>query len=33
MAGTVMVLLPILAVFAILQRHIVNGFTQGGVKG
>lgn len=33
MAGTVMVLLPILAVFAFLQRHIVNGFTQGGVKG
>ena len=33
MAGTVMVLLPILAVFALLQRHIVNGFTQGGVKG
>ncbi|MBO0843397.1 MAG: carbohydrate ABC transporter permease [Nocardioides sp.] len=33
MAGTVMVLLPILVVFAVLQRHIVNGFTQGGVKG
>ena len=33
MAGTVMVLVPVLLVFAVLQRHIVNGFTQGGVKG
>ncbi|NUO58579.1 MAG: carbohydrate ABC transporter permease [Hamadaea sp.] len=33
MAGTVMVLLPVLVVFAALQRHIVTGLTQGGVKG
>jgi len=33
MAGTVLVLVPVLLVFAVLQRHIVNGFTQGGVKG
>lgn len=33
MAGSVMVLVPVLLVFAVLQRHIVNGFTQGGVKG
>ena len=33
MAGTVMVLLPVLVVFTMLQRHIVNGLTQGGVKG
>ncbi|MEP9382541.1 carbohydrate ABC transporter permease [Nocardioides sp. KR10-350] len=33
MAGTVMVLVPVLLVFSTLQRHIVNGFTQGGVKG
>lgn len=33
MAGTVMVIVPVLLVFSALQRHIVNGFTQGGVKG
>jgi sn-glycerol 3-phosphate transport system permease protein len=33
MAGTVMVLLPVLVVFAALQRYIVTGLTQGGVKG
>ena len=33
MAGTVLVLLPVLVVFTMLQRHIVNGLTQGGVKG
>ncbi|MFG2043792.1 carbohydrate ABC transporter permease [Dactylosporangium sp. NPDC048998] len=33
MAGTVMVLLPVLVVFAALQRHIVTGLTHGGVKG
>jgi sn-glycerol 3-phosphate transport system permease protein len=33
MAGTVLVLVPVLLLFAVLQRHIVNGFTQGGVKG
>ncbi len=32
MAGTVMVLLPVLLVFTALQRHIVTGLTQGGVK-
>ncbi|WP_433201488.1 carbohydrate ABC transporter permease [Dactylosporangium sp. CS-047395] len=33
MAGTVMVLLPVLVVFAALQRYIVTGLTQGAVKG
>ncbi|WP_426503245.1 carbohydrate ABC transporter permease [Dactylosporangium sp. McL0621] len=33
MAGTVMVLLPVLLVFAALQRYIVTGLTQGAVKG
>ena len=33
MAGTVLVLVPVLLVFSLLQRQIVNGFTQGGVKG
>jgi sn-glycerol 3-phosphate transport system permease protein len=33
LAGTVMVLLPVLVVFAALQRYIVAGLTQGGVKG
>lgn len=32
MAGTVMAVLPVLVVFAVLQRHIVTGLTQGGVK-
>lgn len=32
MAGTVMAVLPVLVVFAALQRHIVTGLTQGGVK-
>jgi sn-glycerol 3-phosphate transport system permease protein len=33
MAGTVMVLVPVLVVFAALQRYIVTGLTQGAVKG
>jgi len=33
MAGSLIVILPILLVFAVLQRHIVSGFTQGAVKG
>ena len=32
MAGTVLVVLPVLVVFAALQRHIVSGLTQGAVK-
>lgn len=32
MAGTVMVVLPVLVVFAALQRYIVAGLTQGAVK-
>ena len=32
MAGTVLVVLPVLIVFAALQRHIVSGLTQGAVK-
>ena len=32
MAGTVLVVLPVLVVFAMLQRHIVSGLTQGAVK-
>lgn len=33
MAGAVIVLLPILIVFAALQRYIVSGLTQGSVTG
>ena len=33
MAGSVIVLLPILIVFAALQRYIVSGLTQGSVTG
>jgi sn-glycerol 3-phosphate transport system permease protein len=33
MAGAVLVVVPILIVFIILQRHIVTGLTQGAVKG
>lgn len=32
MAGAVLVILPVLVVFAALQRHIVSGLTQGAVK-
>ncbi len=32
MAGTVMVVVPVLVVFAAFQRHIVSGLTQGAVK-
>lgn len=32
MAGAVLVILPVLIVFAALQRHIVAGLTQGAVK-
>lgn len=32
MAGTVMVLVPVLVVFAAFQRYIVSGLTQGAVK-
>ncbi|MGG5753461.1 carbohydrate ABC transporter permease [Zafaria sp. Z1313] len=33
MAGAVLVILPVLLVFALLQRHIVAGLTQGSVTG
>ncbi|MDN5727303.1 MAG: carbohydrate ABC transporter permease [Propionibacteriales bacterium] len=33
MAGAVLVILPVLVVFAALQRHIVAGLTQGSVTG
>ena len=33
MAGTVLVIAPVLLVFAMLQRHIVSGLTQGSVTG
>ncbi|MFX4273016.1 carbohydrate ABC transporter permease [Propionibacteriaceae bacterium Y1685] len=33
MAGAVMVIVPVLIVFAALQRHIVAGLTQGSVTG
>lgn len=33
MAGTVVVILPVLAIFAVLQRWIVAGLTQGAVTG
>jgi sn-glycerol 3-phosphate transport system permease protein len=33
MAGAVLVVVPILVVFIILQKHIVTGLTQGAVKG
>ena len=32
MAGAAMVIVPVLVVFALLQRHIVAGLTQGAVK-
>lgn len=32
MAGVVLVILPVLIVFAALQRHVVSGLTQGAVK-
>lgn len=33
MAGTVLVLAPILIIFLILQRHMIKGLTAGAVKG
>ncbi|GAA3698272.1 carbohydrate ABC transporter permease [Zhihengliuella alba] len=33
MAGAVLVIVPVLIVFALLQRHIVAGLTQGSVTG
>ncbi|MCO1339121.1 glycerol-3-phosphate ABC transporter permease [Kocuria polaris] len=33
MAGSVLVIVPVLVVFALLQRHIVSGLTQGSVTG
>ncbi|MCW1806259.1 carbohydrate ABC transporter permease, partial [Brachybacterium squillarum] len=33
MAGTVVVIIPVLLVFAALQRYIVSGLTQGSVTG
>ncbi|GAB3755722.1 carbohydrate ABC transporter permease [Zhihengliuella somnathii] len=33
MAGAVLVIIPVLMIFALLQRHIVAGLTQGAVTG
>ena len=33
MAGTVLVIVPVLVIFAALQRYIVSGLTQGSVTG
>jgi multiple sugar transport system permease protein len=33
MAGAVLTVIPVLAVFAFLQRHYVRGLLVGGVKG
>jgi sn-glycerol 3-phosphate transport system permease protein len=33
MAGAVLVIIPILIIFAMLQRYIVAGLTQGSVTG
>jgi sn-glycerol 3-phosphate transport system permease protein len=33
MAGAVLVIVPILIIFAALQRYIVAGITQGSVTG
>jgi sn-glycerol 3-phosphate transport system permease protein len=33
MAGTVLTMLPILAIFLLLQRHMIKGLTAGAVKG
>lgn len=33
MAGSVLVIIPVVIVFAALQRHIVSGLTQGAVTG
>ncbi|WP_238348233.1 carbohydrate ABC transporter permease [Ornithinimicrobium pratense] len=33
LAGTVLTMLPILAVFLLLQRHMIKGLTAGAVKG
>jgi arabinogalactan oligomer/maltooligosaccharide transport system permease protein len=32
-AGSVLVSLPVVALFFLLQRHFVEGLTAGGVKG
>ena len=32
MAGAALMILPILAVFAVLQKHIIRGFTMSGLK-
>ena len=32
MAGAVLVIIPVLIIFAALQRYIVAGLTQGAVK-
>ena len=33
MAGTVLTMLPMLAIFLVLQRHMIKGLTSGAVKG
>jgi sn-glycerol 3-phosphate transport system permease protein len=33
MAGSVVSLLPLLALFLVLQRHLIAGITTGSIKG
>jgi arabinogalactan oligomer/maltooligosaccharide transport system permease protein len=32
-AGAILVSLPVMALFFVLEKHLVGGLTQGGVKG
>ena len=33
MAGSVVTVLPVLALFLVLQRHYIEGLLAGGIKG
>lgn len=33
MAGTILVMIPVLLIFLLLQRHMIKGLTSGAVKG